>query len=425
MKTLKIAVVVWTGLLASSLAYSQVIFSPVKIATSSPNSLISINNAGQVVVNTGTSDSYQVSSWNRVSGADPLDLVGTNSGGADINSSGDIVGAGDPDHSGVLQAFMWQPLIGTQWLGSLGGRLSAASGINDSKAVVGMSYTAAYNQHAFLWTAANGMQDITPTLTSLGGATGVGINASNQVVGYYYPDGALNTLGFLWSQAGGLQNIGDPGTLAFAISDSGMVVGQTTLASGFRHAFSWTSSGGMTDLGVLGGAGESSALNINGLGWIVGTSTNSANSFFHGFLWTPTSGMQDLATLAGLSVAIQVTSVQANDAGVIAMSTNKGGYLLVPKMTATFSSSVNPSVVGQPVTFTATLTTMLGPPPDGELVQFVASGTVLGSAPLTNGVAQLTSSAIPVGSHVVVANYPGDANHLPAKYTALTQVVNK
>jgi hypothetical protein len=68
---------------------------------------------------------------------------------------------------------------------------------------------------------------------------------------------------------------------------------------------------------------------------------------------------------------------------------------------------------------------MLGPPPDGELVQFVASGTVLGSAPLTNGVAQLTSSAIPVGSHVVVANYPGDANHLPAKYTALTQVVNK
>jgi hypothetical protein len=49
----------------------------------------------------------------------------------------------------------------------------------------------------------------------------------------------------------------------------------------------------------------------------------------------------------------------------------------------------------------------------------------MGSATLKGGVAQFTTSAISLGSHVVVANYSGDANYLPAKYTALTQVVNQ
>ena len=98
--------------------------------------------------------------------------------------------------------------------------------------------------------------------------------------------------------------------------------------------------------------------------------------------------------------------------------------LLVPKMASTITSSANPSVVGQPVTFTATMTSIAGPPPDGEMVQFVVSGKVYGSSPLKGGVAKFTTSAIPLGSHIVVAKYFGDANYLPAKYTAVTQQVN-
>jgi hypothetical protein len=116
--------------------------------------------------------------------------------------------------------------------------------------------------------------------------------------------------------------------------------------------------------------------------------------------------------------------VQVNDFGVVAISTNKGSFLLVPKMTAKFKSSVNPSKLGQPVTFTATLTSIAGPPPDGDTVQFVVGGVVLGSGTLQGGVAQFTTSAISVGTHPIVANYSGDANYLPATYTALTQVVN-
>lgn len=116
--------------------------------------------------------------------------------------------------------------------------------------------------------------------------------------------------------------------------------------------------------------------------------------------------------------------MQINDYGVIAVSSNKGLELLSPKMNANLTSSQNPSVVGQPVTFTVTVTSIVGPPPDGELVSITVNGVSKGSAPLVNGVAQLTTSTIPSGTHVVVAKYVGDNNYLPNSYEALEQQVN-
>ena len=421
--TNKVAMVAVLALLFSGFAFSQTAFSVVKVPGSSPNSVIGINNNGQVLVNTGTGTSYQVSIWNRLTGAQSLGLTANNTGGAAINSSGDVVGAGDPDNSGNLQSFVWRPGTGVQWLGSLGGNLSGARGINNSGAVVGLSYTAASTQHAFLWTQGGGLQDLTPDITSNGGATAVAINSSNQTVGYYFPNGSHNTLGFVWTQAGGLQDLGPAGTLAYAVNDAGTVVGQSPVANGNNHAFSWTQTGGIMDLGTLGG-GQSSALSINSRGWIVGTSVPTTGSgLLHGFLWTPSGGMQDFTVLAGVGPTLQPYSMQVNDFGVIAITTKKYSYLLVPRMTGPFTSSANPSVLGQPVTFTASMTSIAGPPPDGETVKFVVSGKVYGSATVHGGVAQFTTSAIPVGSHVVMAQYSGDANYLLTKFS-LTQVVN-
>jgi probable HAF family extracellular repeat protein len=267
------------------------------------------------------------------------------------------------------------------------------------------------------------MQDLTPDLTS-NGAAAMAISAANQVVGYYYPNGSKQAIGFTWTQAGGRQDLGSNGTLPLAINDAGTVVGQATNAAGFRHAFSWTQSGGMKDLGTLGGA-QSTALGINNKGWIVGTSmTGTGRGLLHAFLWTPAGGMQDLVTLAGLSPALQAYSVQINDSGLIALSTNNSLTALFPIMNLTIASSKNPSKAGEPVTFTATMSSFAGPPPDGDTVQFLAGSQLLGTGTFSNGVAQVTTTALRVGSRSVIAKFLGDANYLQAKSPVLTQVVN-
>jgi probable HAF family extracellular repeat protein len=420
----KVAVIVVCALSLSGLAFSQKVFSIVAVPGSTPNTAIAINNYGQVVVNTGTSSSYKVTLWNRVSGAENIGLIGTSSGGMAVSDTNQVVGAGDADSLGYLQAFIWQSTTGLRWLGSLGGNYSAANGVNASGTVVGVSNTGTNTQHAFVWTAAAGMQDLTADLTSVGGATAIAVNATNQVVGYYYPNGTRTPVGFLWTQTGGLQNLGSTGTLPFAINNSGTVVGQSAFASGARHAFSWTEAGGITDLGTLGGS-QSAALSINKLGWIAGTSLSTGKSgLVHGFLWTPTDGMKDLTVLAGLGATEQAYSIELNDSGVVAVSTNKGSFLLVPKITGKFTSSQNPSVVGQSVTLTASLTSVAGAPPDGDTVTFSVGSKVLGSAVLNGGVAEFTTAALVAGKNSIVVNFNGDANYTPTKFTALAQVVN-
>ena len=422
--TQKILIATVLGLSFSLLALGQVSFVPKKILTTNPNSLTAINNTSQVMANQGTLASDEISLWNRFVGFEGIGLNVANSGGVAIDSASDIVGAGNPDGSGIPQAFLWRSGTGVEWLGSLGGKLSEANGMNDDGAVVGLSYTSSYMQHAFLWTQSGGMQDLTPDVTSIGGAAATGINATNEVVGYYFPNGTRLPIGFSWTQAGGLENIGPAGTLALAVNDSGMVVGQSPNAQGFKHAFSYTTGGGMKDLGTLGGT-ASSALAVNNLGWVVGTSlTSGKTGLLHAFLWTPSGGMQDFTGLAGLGSSQQPYSIQVNDFGVVALSTNKGLFVLTPKMAVTLTPSANPSKVGQSVTFTAKITSIAGPPPDGEALQFLASGVVIGTATVKNGVASVTTSALTAGSHPMQVNYAGDDNYLADKYRLFTQVVN-
>jgi probable HAF family extracellular repeat protein len=63
---------------------------------------------------------------------------------------------------------------------------------------------------------------------------------------------------FVWSGPGTLLDLGTlggDGSLAYAVNESGLVVGRSTTAGGWEHAFAWTAAGGMVDLGLWVGRG--------------------------------------------------------------------------------------------------------------------------------------------------------------------------
>src|ERR1700710_2412041 len=88
-------------------------------------------------------------------------------------------------------------------------------------------------------------------------------------------------------------------------------LGLCQLAQANQHAFFWSSSTGMVDLGTLGGA-NSLALGINNSGEVVGYSFLADNVTKHAFTWTAATGMVDIGTLPG-GGAIEAEAV--NDAG--------------------------------------------------------------------------------------------------------------
>jgi len=87
---------------------------------------------------------------------------------------------------------------------------------------------------------------------------------------------------------------------------------------------------------------------------------------------------------------------------------------------ATLMSSLNPSTLGEAVTFTATITSPTVKPTGP--VTFTAGNTALGTAQLSNGKATLTTSSLPVGSTTVKATYLGDSN-ITGSSASVTQTV--
>jgi probable HAF family extracellular repeat protein len=115
---------------------------------------------------------------------------------------------------------------------------------------------------------------------------------------------------FIWTATGGMQDIGTLGgdiSSAQGINDFGEVVGLSYLAGNVtNHAFVWTESGGMQDLGTLGGGQESNAYAVSASGGIVGSSADDDSSSV-AFLWTPAHGMQTL-NAGPMSVALAVNA---------------------------------------------------------------------------------------------------------------------
>lgn len=104
-----------------------------------------------------------------------------------------------------------------------------------------------------------------------------------------------------------------------------------------------------------------------------------------------------------------MTAVYGGDANNLGSSSAAVNEVVQPAASAaSITSSVNPSAVGQTVTFTATIASPTVTP--SGPVTFSIGKTVLGSVQLSGGKAQFMTSSLPAGSDKVTVTFYGDSN---------------
>lgn len=154
------------------------------------------------------------------------------------------------------------------------------------------------------------------------------ISADGTVVsGYAAVPGDSSHHAFRWTLSGGMEDLGTLGgsySYPRAISlDGSTIVGDSRLSDdSANRAFRWTAAGGMVDLGTLGGT-YSYARDVSADGAVVvGESYLSGDSAQRAFRWTQADGMVNLGTLGGShSYAYAVSA----DGGTVVGSSYENG----------------------------------------------------------------------------------------------------
>jgi len=282
-----------------------------------------LNNSGQVVGSQFHIGRTHAFIWSQNNGMQYFSAPNTGDSFADgINNAGQVVGSYYQD-SGAMVAFWGNLSSGYQSLGFDGGPSDAtvALGINDSDQIVG--YRGApqtLTAQAFICSRLGGTQ----YLRAFGGSNSVGldINNSGEAVGYAGNPFTLSARAFLWRPRFGMLDLGDIGSgsrVATAINDSEEIVGYSGDPYVWNtRAFLRTASGSVADLGTLGGE-FATANDINNEGDVVGASFLS-NQEEHGYLWSKSAGMIDLNShldASGIGFTIN-SALYINDFGQIA-----------------------------------------------------------------------------------------------------------
>ena len=161
---------------------------------------------------------------------------------------------------------------------------------------------------------------------------------------------------------------------------------------------------------------------VNLVAAVAPTTATGAVNFFSGSTLLGTSTVSNgqatfpiTATAAGLTL-LNLEAVYQGDSNYNSSFSSTISVNVQKGLTATtVSSSVNPSIQGQSVTFTATVTPV------------AATGTVtfsgVGNASVANGVASITTSTLPAGTTSVSAQYNGESNYNPSSSGSLAQIV--
>lgn len=328
----------------------------------------SINNAGLVVGYSESATGLEAFVWQsgKMQGLGYLPGGSGRSVANGVNEVGQVAGMNLTVEG--ARAFIWSSSEGMKDLGDLpgGADISSGNALNDVGQVVGSS-RAANGDRAFLWDNAAGLQNLgNLPWSAFNTSFATGINNAGHVVGYgEAQDGVSSSMrAFLWS-SGVMEDLGDlsPNTFGHtvgrAINDQGQVVGHSSLdpigSLAREHAFLWSASTGMQDLGALAGDTDSAAFSINDRGQVVGMSASSESGFMAGheaFIWE-SGQMHNLNSLINLGDPLfglftLTSALDINDLGqIVGYGTLSGelrAFLLTPEAVA--NSVPEPSPLG-------------------------------------------------------------------------------
>ncbi len=140
------------------------------------------------------------------------------------------------------------------------------------------------------------------------------------------------------------------------------------------------------------------------------------------------TGGSAVLSLASLTLGTHtISAVYGGDTNDLASTSTAVSQLVNQDSTVTsLTSSANPSVFDQSVTFTATVTpTSPGAGTPTGQVTFYDGTTVLAMMPLTGGSARFTTGQLAVATHAITAVYAGDTNDMGSTSSVLDQIVSR
>jgi probable HAF family extracellular repeat protein len=241
-----------------------------------------------------------------------------------INAAGQVIGyASDPTARNPTHAFLFDPTSGTHDIGALFDRNTSSKpvGLNQAGQVFGQLTGGQQGEEVFFYDPNTGAHQAI-SLPGYRLSSALGMDSAGQIIGYLTDPTARNpTHAFLFDPTSGTHDIGalfdrNTSSKPVGFNQSGEVFGQLTGGRQGGEAFFYDPKTGTAQAITLRGYRESTALDTNAAGQVIGYVTDpTGHNPTHAFLFDLSKGTTDIGALFDRNTSSKPVGV--NQAGQV------------------------------------------------------------------------------------------------------------